>query len=242
MNKSERTADYLLRSLRKANRTYGLIAEGDRIAVGVSGGKDSQTLIRLLHRWQPYAPIQYDLVAVHINMEKVMPGSADTRSDVQNLFPSLGVEYSIRPIELTANETAPLSCFRCSWNRRKTLFLAAQDLGCNKVALAHHANDITETVLLNLFFHGRLESMAPRLEMFGGQITLIRPLALIEEKDIVSYARSAGFWKESTCCQCAQQSKRAQMKALLREAKMIAPHAQINLFRAVEKASNWRFT
>ena len=240
MNKSERAADYLLRSLRKANRTYGLIAEGDRIAVGVSGGKDSQTLIRLLHRWQSYAPMHFDLVAVHVSMEEAIPEATDIQQYLQDLFSSLKIPFSIRPIELASNEPKPLSCFRCSWNRRKTLFLAAHDLDCNKVALAHHANDITETGLLNLFFHGRLESMAPRQEMFDGEITLIRPLALIEEKDIVYYARSAGFWKESVCCQHAQQSKRAKMKTLLREAQAIAPRAQINLFRAIERSSHWR--
>ena len=235
MKKSERIASFMLKSLRQANRAYGLIADGDRIAVGVSGGKDSQTLLRLLCRWQSYAPTHYDLVAVHVDMEAIWEGAAGRTAALESLSSSLKVPYAIRPLDLPPDEPRPLACFRCSWNRRKSLFTAAQELGCNKVALGHHANDIVETALLNLFFHGRLESMAPRLEMFDGAITLIRPLALIEEKDIVYYARAAGFWQEPICCPHGDRSKRMAMKEMLRAIKKVAPKAQINLFRAVER-------
>jgi tRNA 2-thiocytidine biosynthesis protein TtcA len=239
MNKPERIASFLLKRLRKANRLYGLIEDGDRIAVGVSGGKDSQTLLRLLVRWQPCAPIGYDLIAIHLCADSSAAEAPRERLELQKLFLSLEVQHAIRPILLPPDEPHPPDCFRCSWNRRKTLFLTARELGCNKVALGHHADDIAETALLNLFFHGRLESMAPRLEMFQGLITLIRPMALIEEKDIVYYARAAGFWRESICCPYGNQSKRADMKRVLRTVKRVAPHAQHNLLRAVEHASDW---
>ena len=240
MEKSERIASFLLKSLRKANRAYGLIDDGDRIAVGVSGGKDSQTLVRLLARWQSCAPVQYNLVALHVDSTEIWEGAAEQRAALESLLRSLGVPYAVRPIELAADEPHPLSCFRCSWNRRRRLFTAARELGCNKVALGHHADDITETTLMNLLFHGRLESMAPKRPMFDGLITLIRPLALIEERDIVTYARSAGFLRESYCCPNGEISKRAEAKSLLRSAKKITPQAQRNLFRAVERASGWR--
>lgn len=240
MKKSERIASFLLKSLRKANRVYSLIKDGDQIAVGVSGGKDSQTLLRLLHKWQPSAPIHYDLVALHVSATSIWEGAAESQVELEALFQSLNVPYAIRPLELAPDEPRPLNCFRCSWNRRRTLFTTARELGCNKIALGHHADDIAETTLLNLFFHGRLESMAPRKEMFDGLITLIRPLALIEEKDIVYYARSAGFWRESACCQNGDRSRRARMKSVLRTVKGINPKAQINLFRAVERASGWQ--
>lgn len=239
MEKSERIASFLLKSLRKANRSYGLIEEGDRIAIGVSGGKDSQTLLRLLLKWQPHAPLRYQLRAVHIDTQAVWEGAREQAAELEALFVSLNIPYAIRPMALSHDEPRPLDCFRCSWNRRKTLFLTARELGCNKVALAHHANDVTETALLNLLFHGRLESMAPRLEMFHGNITLIRPLVLVEEKDIVYYARTAGFWSEADHCPNVDQSKRAQMRNLLIQSKKIAPQAQRNIFRAVERASAW---
>lgn len=236
MQRSERLAHFLLKSLRKANRLYGLLSDGDRIAIGVSGGKDSQTLLRLLCKWQPSAPFHYDLVAIHIGMNDIVDQAAEQAALLSELFETLGVEYSIRPLVLPTGENLPLNCFRCSWLRRKTLFIAAKELGCNKVALAHHADDIAETALLNLIYHGRLESMAPRKEMFDGQLTLIRPLALVEEKDLVYYARSAGFWREPACCPNGDRSKRAEMKKLLRSIKQINPRAQINLYHAVERA------
>jgi tRNA 2-thiocytidine biosynthesis protein TtcA len=241
MNRPERIASFLLKSLRKANRVYGLIEDGDRIAVGVSGGKDSQTLLRLLVSWQTCAPIHYDLIAVHLSADWLQEGVTQARPELQPLFDSLGVRHTVRPILLPSDEPHPLNCFRCSWNRRKTLFTIAQELGCNKVALGHHADDIAETALLNLFFHGRLESMAPRVVMFQGLITLIRPMALIEEKDIVYYARAAGFWHQSTCCPYGDRSRRAEMKNVLRTVKRVAPHAQRNLFRAVESVSDWGY-
>ncbi len=239
MDKPERIASFLLKSLRKANRIYGLIEDGDRIAVGVSGGKDSQTLLRLLLMWQSSAPISYDLIAVHLSADSFGEVSTPAPSDMHALFHSLGVQHTVRSVLLPPDEPEPLNCFRCSWNRRKMLFTAARELDCNKVALGHHADDIAETALLNLFFHGRLESMAPRLEMFQGLITLIRPMALIEEKDIIYYSRAAGFWHESVCCPYGDRSKRAEMKNVLRAVKEIAPHAQRNLFRAVARASEW---
>jgi tRNA 2-thiocytidine biosynthesis protein TtcA len=168
MKKSERIASFLLKSLRKANRVYGLIKDGDQIAVGVSGGKDSQTLLHLLHKWQPFAPIHYGLVALHVSATSIWEGAAESQVELEALFQSLNVPYAIRPLELAPDEPRPLNCFHCSWNRRRTLFATARELGCNKIALGHHADDIAETTLLNLFFHGRLESMAPRKEMFDG--------------------------------------------------------------------------
>ncbi len=239
MQKTERIARSLLKSLRKANRTYHLIADGDRIAVGVSGGKDSQTLLRLLHQWQSYAPVRYELVAVHIGMEPLWLQAAESRDGLETWFQSLNLPHHIRPLEMTPNEPRPINCFRCSWNRRKTLFRAAVELGCNKVALGHHADDIAETALMNLVYHGRLESMAPRKEMFDGQLTIIRPLALVEERRIVYFARAAGFWKEGTCCPHGEDSQRARMKETLRSLKKVNPKAQVNLFRAVERAEGW---
>lgn len=239
MNTPERTAGFLLKSLRKANRVYGLIEDGDRIAVGVSGGKDSQTLLRLLVRWRDCAPIDYNLAAVHVFSDSQRPDAVAERIRLHELFDSLGVQHTIRPLILPPEEPEPLDCFRCSWNRRKTLFTIAKELECNKVALGHHADDIAETAQLNLFFHGRLESMAPRLEMFQGVITLIRPLALIEEKDITRYAREAGFWSRSSRCPYGASTKRAEMKSVLRTVKRITPLAQRNLYRAVEHASGW---
>jgi tRNA 2-thiocytidine biosynthesis protein TtcA len=239
MEKSERIASFMLKSLRKANRMYSLIVNGDRIAVAVSGGKDSQTLLRLLYLWQSSAPFRYELCAVHVVVDGVIPDHDDNREAVETLFRELGTPYLIRHIELTLEERELLDCYRCSWIRRKEIFGAAHELGCSKVAFGHHADDIAATALLNLFFHGRLESMAPRTELFDGAMTVIRPLALVEEKDIVYYARSAGFWQPARCCPIGETSQRARMGDLLRAVKKHVPRAQVNLYHAVEQACGW---
>ncbi len=114
-------------------------------------GKDSQTLLRLLHRWYSFATFHYDLSAVHVNIESAWPEAADTCVLMETLFQGLDLQHAIPPLELAPEEVASLVCFRCSRNRRKALFTAAVELGCNKVALGHHADDIAETTLLNLF-------------------------------------------------------------------------------------------
>ena len=131
----ERIASFMLKSVRKANRRYHLLQDGDHIAVGVSGGKDSQVLLRLLARWQPIAPIQFQLTAIHITMPMLQVEADKQAAALHVLCESLMVPLHIRPLKVTENEPEPLDCFRCSWNRRRTLFLAARDLNCNKVAL-----------------------------------------------------------------------------------------------------------
>jgi tRNA 2-thiocytidine biosynthesis protein TtcA len=240
MEKSERIASFMLKSLRKANRAYRLMVDGDHIAVAVSGGKDSQALLRLLRLWQPSAPFRYELCAVHIVLDGITPGHPpEQRMELESLFQSLEIPYAIRHVSISAAERASLDCFRCSRQRRKEILSTAHEMGCNKVALGHHADDIATTALLNLFFHGRFESMAPRMELFDGLLTLIRPLALMEEKDIVTYARAAGFWKPEGCCPTGEESERAYMHQLLRTIKRRVPRAQVNLYRAVEQASHW---
>jgi tRNA 2-thiocytidine biosynthesis protein TtcA len=239
MEKSERIASFMLKSLRKANRAYRMMVDGDRIAVAVSGGKDSQALLRLLHLWQPFAPFRYKLCAVHVVLDGGMLDYSDSRDVVECLFRQLQMPYVIRHVQLSLEERESLDCFRCSRNRRKAIFAAAHEMECNKVALGHHADDIATTALLNLFLHGRLESMAPRIDLFDGSLTVIRPLALIEEKDIVYYARAAGFWRPTRRCPIGESSRRVMMREVLRTVKRQVPRAQVNLYRAVEQLSGW---
>ena len=125
------------------------------------------------------------------------------------------------------------NCFWCSWNRRKTIFLKAHELGCKKVAFAHHLDDLAETTLMNLFYHSKLETMNPYLEMFDGEIIIIRPLIYIAEKDIIRFAEMSNFPKSTYQCPNSITSKRAFIKNLLNEIEKQSPYVKINLFRAV---------
>lgn len=190
MNSPETIARYLLKSVRRAVREFGLIEDGDRIAVGVSGGKDSRALLDLLARGLNI-PERYEIVAVHVDGSG--QGLPDLRPRLEPWLQALGVPYEFAPLTLAAAEPLPLTCFRCTWQRRKALFLTAEQLSCNKIAYGHHADDAAITTLLSLFYKGQLESLEPRRDFFGERFTLIRPLIYTPEVDIRRYTRACGW-------------------------------------------------
>ncbi|MCK9604444.1 MAG: tRNA 2-thiocytidine(32) synthetase TtcA, partial [Candidatus Omnitrophica bacterium] len=150
------TEYYISKRMGKAIMDYKMLADGDKIAVAVSGGKDSLTLLRLLRDRKAFVPIKYDLVALHIDMG--YPKSISKK--LEKYFKKLKVEYRIIKSDvLKKTEKSKINCFWCSWNRRKELFISANKLGCTKIALGHHMDDIIETVLLNLFFQGEISGM-----------------------------------------------------------------------------------
>ncbi len=206
-------AGFLLKSVNRAVRDFDLITDGDRIAVGVSGGKDSRTLLDLLMRGIDI-PGAYEVVALHIDGSAV--GLPDLNHELELWFKELGVEYAFSPISVPEKEPLPMDCFRCSWNRRKTLFYAADTLGCNKIAFGHHADDATVTTLMSLMTKAQIETMAPRLDYFDGRFTLIRPLIYVSEIEIKRYVRASG-WEISKGpgCQAGVTSRRAKIEAFL---------------------------
>ncbi|MBN1921093.1 MAG: hypothetical protein JW892_07610 [Anaerolineae bacterium] len=199
----ESIAHYLLRSVRRAVREFALIAPGDRIAVGVSGGKDSRALLKLLASGAALSDGgSYELVAIHV--ETASAGLPDQRPALETWFQALDIPYEFAPLALLPNEALPLDCFRCTQLRRKALFATAARLGCNKVAYGHHADDAAVTTLLSILYKGRVESLAPRREYFGGQLTLIRPLLYVTEAEIRRYARACG-WEFPPELKCPRQ-------------------------------------
>lgn len=190
--------------MKRAVREFALIAPGDRIAVGVSGGKDSRTLLDLLARGVELpGGGRYEIVAVHV--ETASAGLPDQRPALEARFTALGVPYEIAPLALPADEPLPLDCFRCTRLRRKALFLAAGRLDCNKVAYGHHADDAAITTLLSILYKGQMEGLAPRREFFEGQLTLIRPLHYVTEAEIRRYARACE-WEFPPELACPRQA------------------------------------
>jgi tRNA 2-thiocytidine biosynthesis protein TtcA len=152
----------------------------------------------------------------------------------------LGVGYELVPMETATGQPRRENqspCFHCAWRRRKALFLTAQRLDCNKVALGHNADDVAQTTLLNLVYHGRLETMAARVDFFGGEITVIRPLYFVPEKEIVRYVRAGGVPVVAGPCPVAARSRRAAMASVLRLLEQQNPRVKIALLRAVERVS-----
>jgi tRNA(Ile)-lysidine synthase TilS/MesJ len=227
----DKIARVLLRGVNRAVRQYGLIADGDRIAVGVSGGKDSRTLLDLLVRGVDL-PGEYEVVAVHV--DGAAAGLPDQKPQLESWFQALGTPYHIVPLAILDDEPLPMDCFRCAWNRRKTLFLAADELGCTTIAYGHHADDAAVTTLLSLMYKGQLETLAPRLSFFDGRFSVIRPLVLLSEAEIRRYARACGWtFPSELVCPREDEARRAKVEAFLaqlpaRERKQI----RANLWRA----------
>ncbi|MBP7215957.1 MAG: tRNA 2-thiocytidine(32) synthetase TtcA [Candidatus Omnitrophica bacterium] len=223
---------YISKRIGRAIIDYQMLDDGDKIAVAVSGGKDSLTLLKILHARRAFVPIKYDLLAIHIDMG--YPRSCAKR--LERYFRKLGVTYHIEKVDvLKKTKPKDINCFWCSWNRRKALFSAADRFGCTKVALGHHKDDIVETILLNLFFQGEISAMAPKQELFKGKIILIRPLAYVDEYMIKAFAKEAGIPHET--CRCPQEttSKRTQMTKIIASLKRFCPEIKTNIFKSVRR-------
>lgn len=228
---------YLLKKLNKCHREHKLLEDGDRIALALSGGKDSCTLLDAL--LQRRGIEKYTLLPIHVTLASDM--DCEAGADLPALrawLDTLRVEYHVVQAQEPAGRPRRPNqspCFYCAWRRRKTLFTKAQELGCNKLALAHNADDVAQTTLLNLFYQGKLTTMYPRVSFFGGKLTVIRPLAYVPEKEIVRYAKIAGFPPPPAACPTGNQSKRALMREVLRTVEKDAPKAKVHLWRAVER-------
>lgn len=226
------TEYFISKSMGKAIMDYEMIAEGDKILVAVSGGKDSLTMLRVLNDRKKFVPVKYDLLAVHVDMGY----PCQHPKILAEYFKKEGVDYHIEKIDILKGKSRKdITCFWCSWNRRKALFETAVRLGCTKVALGHHMDDIVETVLLNLFFQGEISAMCPKQELFKGKITIIRPLAYVEEDLIRKFAKDLDFPHHKCACPNSITSKRTKVENIIKDLEKISPDIKKNIFRSVKR-------
>jgi tRNA 2-thiocytidine biosynthesis protein TtcA len=227
----------LLRAASQAVRDFALIEEGDRILVAVSGGKDSYTLLHVLQRLRERAPIHFDLVAV--NLDQGQPGfPADV---LERHFQAVGVPYRMlrKDTYSIVKRLVPegkTTCPVCSRLRRGILYNAAVELGCTKIALGHHRDDLVETLLLSALYSGALKSMPARLRSDDGRNVVIRPLCYAAEEDIAAFAEEMRF-PIVPCDLCGSQPnlRRRRVKALLAELSAEHPAVKGNLLNALGK-------
>jgi len=189
MNRQTRS---LIRKINRAFRDYNMLEDGDRVAVAVSGGHDSLSLLRLLQLRQAVSLERYELVAIHVLGNIYGPDIAGHRPLLDWLEAS-GIECITKPMRVADGERFPMDCYRCSWNRRTTLFQTANRSGCTKLALGHHFNDMVETALMNLLYQGRMAAMYPYAPYFEGAFTLIRPLIYVTRSELKEFAQSCEF-------------------------------------------------
>jgi len=226
------TEFYISKRIGKAITDYDMLADGDKIAVAVSGGKDSLTLLKILNDRKKFVPIKYELLAVHIDLGY----PCQHPKILGEYFKSQKINYHIEKVDILKGKTRKdISCFWCSWNRRKALFETANRFGCTKVALGHHKDDIIETILMNLFFHGEISAMSPKQELFKGKIVIIRPLAYVDEDMIVRFAKLARFPHQKCACPNSLTSNRTRITNIIRDLKKVCPDVKTNIFRSVKR-------
>ena len=229
----------------KAFAAYQLLEDDDHILVGLSGGKDSLLLTELLAKRARIQHPRFQIEAVHVRMENIRYETDATY--LQKFCDELGIplhlvttnfEEDIRKAQLSAHKSGikpKPPCFLCSWNRRKQLFNLAQELGCNKIALGHHQDDLLHTTLMNLLYQGRFGTMPARLKMKKMPLQIIRPLCLVPEQMIRQYAEMMHYQKLVKLCPYEQETNRATARRLFEQAEQDNPEVRFSLWNALER-------
>jgi len=239
MENKKKVIKKLQRGVAEAIQQFTMISEGDKIMVCLSGGKDSYAMLNMLLYFQKVAPISFEIVAV--NLDQKQPGFPE--EVLPNYLHNLGVDYKIvekntYKIVMDKTPEGKTTCSLCSRLRRGTLYEAAKDLGCNKLALGHHKNDIIETFFLNFFFAGKMETMPPKFKNDTGDIIVLRPLAFCNESDIEAYASFMDF-PIIPCNLCGSQEnlQRKKVKQMITDWETEFPNRNAIMMNALQNVS-----
>ena len=227
----------VLSFVRRAVDDYGMIEDGDRIAVGVSAGKDSLTLLAAMASLQRFYPKKFELCAVTVDMGF----EGMDLSPIAKFCEELEVEYKVVPTQISKiifdvrKEKNP--CSLCAKMRRGALYGFARDIGCNKVALGHHFDDVVETFMLNLFYEGRLGCFQPVTFLSNTGITLIRPMIYMPEKDVRYFASRTELPVVKSTCPADGNTEREEMKKLLASIERNNRGLRYRIFGAIQRGN-----
>lgn len=228
----------ILKPFHKAVDEFGLIRNGDKVAVCVSGGKDSMILAKLIQDYQKYSGTTFSAVFIAMN-----PGySEENVKKLQENANSLEVPLEIFETEVFSRiEEEKNPCFLCATMRRTQLYKRAQALGCNKIALGHHFDDVIETTLMGMIYGGQMQTMLPRRKSDGFTgIELIRPLYYIREAEIIRWCEENGLHFLRCACRATREqseTKRAEIKRLIEQLKAVNPQIEKNIFRSAQNVN-----
>ena len=239
---------HLLSYTRRAVDDYGMIRAGDKIAVGVSAGKDSLTLLHAMAGLRRFYPQPFELIAITVDMgfggieanrNRPLP-EGDPYAGIRDLCEKLDVPYHVVPSEIAKIifdvRKEPNPCSLCAKLRRGALNNAAKDLGCTTVALGHHFDDAVETLLMNLFIEGNLGCFSPVTYLDRMDVTMIRPLLYAKEKELKSFVTAAGITCSPKYCPADGNTKREEWKQFLAELERKDSGVKERVFGAIERA------
>lgn len=215
-------------------RDHSLLAEGDHILVGLSGGKDSMILLESLAERKAAVPFDFRLTAAHVEAAGI--GYQIDKDKLSLFCENLNVPLHYKTIEPDLKkDTSKSACFLCSWYRRKELFNLSKELNCNKLALGHHRNDAVETLLLNMIYHGSISSLPYSLNMFEGRLKLIRPLMDLDVRMLEEYAALNDLVKVEKSCPHEDSTQRDRIAQLIKQIEGIHSKGPFNLFKSMDK-------
>ncbi|NOR25284.1 MAG: tRNA 2-thiocytidine biosynthesis protein TtcA [Desulforhopalus sp.] len=223
----------LNRKIGQAMHDFSMFSEGDRVLVAVSGGVDSLTLACVLKIWQSKAPIQFDLTAQYIDhgFWRRQAGAADPVEAIGRQLQRLSQDFEVAE-EWAINE-GDRTCFLCSRNRRSQLFDLAREKGYNKIALGHHKDDLIETFMLNAVYSGNISTMVPKQDLFGGTLSIVRPMAYLEKYEVCQIAAGLKLEIVKNLCPLSNDTRREKVRNLLQALYQDEPAAKNSLFAAL---------
>ena len=231
------TLQRLMSLVRSATDAYEMINEGDKIAVGISGGKDSLALLCALAAMRDFYPKKYSLVGLTVDMGFKEPMDF---SPVEEFCQKLGVAYHIEKTAIASvifeNRKEKNPCSLCSKMRRGAINKAAVKLGCNKLALGHHCDDVIDTFMLNLFYGGKLGTFSPVTELEKSGITQIRPMIYVREKELTGFIKKAELPVVKSTCPADKNTRREDIKALLYELEGRYPGLKDHIFGGLQRS------
>jgi len=225
----------------KAFATYHLLEDDDHVLVALSGGKDSLCLLEMLAKRSRIEHPRFSIEAAHVRMENITYETSTAyleqfckSLDVPLHIVTTRFDSSLSTLHSSLKKKPP--CFLCSWYRRKQIFNLAQELGCNKIALGHHQDDLLHTALMNIFYQGRFDTMPAMLKMRKMPLAIIRPLCMVQECDISRYAELRGYEKQLKHCPYEHDTHRTDMRRLFEQVQQMNPEARHSLWNAIVRA------
>lgn len=219
---------HVYKTMGHAMADYGMLKDKDRVLIAVSGGLDSLSLLKLFVMRKARIPIDFEIVACFIDTNFIKVD----KNILIDYFKANGIEYTVKGMTIPKDE---ISCFWCSWSRRKLLFETAREYKCNKLALGHNLDDINETTLMNMFFNGEITTMPPKVELFNGALTVIRPLCYIEKSKVEEFSSQFDFPQTQYQCPYGQESQRQAVKEIIEQLHKKHPFIKTNIFRSLKR-------